>query len=291
MKRADDANVTDPTAPLSMPAEFGQEEEEEEEEEEEGIEWVTGLFGRHERDMFRAEILQQVVIGMGRLDMDVDEQYDLDDLEHDASSQAILNSRDEHVEETSEKQTENGKVKVNEFVNPYFPLLATPLSVVSSPSSAVSQASTSSTSFSSSHDHSLPVIVEHTSQDHPVENIIIQDSWIPSAPRPSHRTLPPPRDSTPWSSPDLSDSAHLSDLATDPSPFCVEEFGCNAENSLLEGSQNSYLYGGEEDGSDEQAAVGRLSSMSLMAAVAASGLFGIFLSLIPIPHLYRRLSW
>lgn len=33
---------------------------------------VVGLFGSHERSMFTQEILQQVVIGMGRLDVDYD---------------------------------------------------------------------------------------------------------------------------------------------------------------------------------------------------------------------------
>jgi serine/threonine-protein phosphatase 4 regulatory subunit 1 len=279
MKRADDANVADPTTPLYLSVELCQEEEDQ-------TESVTGLFRRDERDLFRTEILQQVVIGMGRLDMDVDDQYDLDGLPREqqqvTSDEVVLASEEEHRGERSEI----------DFVNPYFPLLVSPLSVVPPAGSADSQPSTSSSSsFSSSPDQSL-VIVEHASQEHPVEDIIIQDHWMPSAPRPSHRTLPPPRDPTPWSSPDLSDSAHLassSDSVTDSSH--VEEFGDNTEHRLFDGSQNSYLYGSEEDESDEQAAVGRLSSMSLMAAVAASGSFDVFLSLVSIPHLYRRLSW
>jgi serine/threonine-protein phosphatase 4 regulatory subunit 1 len=288
MKRADDVNTGDPTTPLYLSAENFQEEDDE-------TEWVTGLFGRNERDMFRTEILQQVVIGMGRLDMDVDDQCDLDDLSREYQQQTNDEAVTINGGETSREQSEMGKIKENDFVNPYFPLLASPFSVVSPPRSAVSQASTSlSPSSLSSLDPPQPSIVEPTPQNHPDEDITLQDDWMPSAPRPSYRTLPPPRDSTPWSSPDMSDVAHLessSDSATDSRHFYLEEFGSYGVYNLHEGSQNPYLYGSEEGESDEQAAVGRLSSMSLIAAVAASGLFGVFIFLVPIPHLYRRLSW
>jgi serine/threonine-protein phosphatase 4 regulatory subunit 1 len=285
MKRADDVNTGDPTTPLYLSAENFQEDVE--------MEWLTGLFGRNERDMFRTEILQQVVIGMGRLDMDIDDQCDLDDLSREYQQQTSDEAGT--VNGASREQSEMGKIKENDFVNPYFPLLVSPFSVVSPPRSAVSQASTSlSPSSLSSLDSPQPSIVEHTPRNHPDGDITLQDDWMPSAPRPSHRTLPPPRDSTPWSSPDMSDVAHLessSDSTTDSRHFYLEEFGSYGAYNLHEGSQNSYLYGSEEGESDEQAAVGRLSSMSLIAAVAASGLFGVFIFLVPIPHLYRRLSW
>lgn len=264
MKRADDLNAGDPTTPLYLSPEFFQEEDE--------TEWVTGLFGPDERDLFRTEILQQVVIGIGRLDMDVDHQSDLDhpsrEHQQETSNEAVFPSG-EDVGQMFRERSEVGRVGGNGLVNPYFPLLASPLSVVSPTNSAVPQASTSSSpSSSSSLDQSQPNIVELASQDHPVEDFTVQDDWIPSAPRPSHRTLPLPRDSTPWSSPDLPDSAHPASTSnsTTESP---------GEPPILhEGYQNSYLYNSEESESDGQAAVGRLSSMSLMAAVAASGCLG-----------------
>jgi len=270
MKKADNSNVRDPTTPLYLSAENCEQEEDE-------MDWVTGLFGRGERDMFRTEILQQVVIGMGRLDMDVDDQHDYNDLSRahrqDMGHEAVIARGEEDI---GREQSELGKIN---YTGPYLPLLASPLS---SASSAASQASTSSSTLSqTSH-------VEHPSQIHPVEEIAIEEDWVPSAPRPTHRTLPSPRHSTTWSSPDLSDPAHPAsslDSTTDPRHFCSEELGSRGDHSLHGGSQNSYGCGSEESESDEQAAVGRLSSMSLMAAVVASGLLDVCLSLESVSHL------
>ena len=287
MKRADDVNAGDPTTPTCLSAEICQEEDE--------MEWVTGLFGRHERDIFRTEILQQVVIGMGRLDMDADGQCNLDDIsrefQQDTSDKVVVANGKEDTGETSRTQPEMSWAKDHDFVNPYFPPLASPFSAVPSTSSAISTLLPPLSS--SSLDHPPPGTTDCVSQNQPVGDITFGDEWIPSAPRPSHRTLPPPRNSTPWSSPDMSDSAHLTSSAESASGsrhFYAEVFGSYGYDSH-EGSQNSDLYGNEEGESDDQAAVGRLSSMSLMAAVAASGLFGVFLFLVRTPHLCRRLSW
>jgi serine/threonine-protein phosphatase 4 regulatory subunit 1 len=277
MKTADDVNPTDPMTLLHLPIEIAQQDEDE-------LEWVTGLFGRDERDMFRSEILQQVVIGMGRLDMDIDEHYDHNDLsqphQQEMVDAAIIASGEEDVGEMPSTRSEIEEVKEDDFVNPYFPLLASRFSAPSSSSSSASQASTPSSS-SSSFSPSQPNAVECAIQDHSVAPMTIDDGWVPSAPRPSHRALPHARDSTPWSSPNLSDSAPLvspQDSATDSRRFNPDDSG-QREHSLLEGSQHSYGCGSEEGELDEQAAVGRLSSMSLMAAVAASGLSSISLSL------------
>ena len=287
MKRADDLNAGDPTTPIYLSAEICQDEDE--------TEWVTGLFGRNERDMFRTEILQQVVIGMGRLDMDVDDQCDLDDLsreyQQDTNDKAIVANGEENTGDTSSERSEIARAKDTDLVNPYFPLLASSFSAVSPSNSAVS--TLSSPLSSSSLDPALPSITDHFSQNQPVEDITIRDDWMPSAPRPSHRTLPPPRNSTPWSSPDLSNSAQLTssaESASDSRHFYSDEFGSNGGYNFHEGPSNSYFQGTEDGEPDDQAAVGRLSSMSLMAAVAASGLFGAFLFLVLTPHLYCRLS-
>ena len=60
-----------------------------------------GLFGTQERAMFMDEVLQQVVIGMGRLDVDVEEDIDPVD------EQPSLKARD------------------TDMLNPYFPSIST----------------------------------------------------------------------------------------------------------------------------------------------------------------------
>ncbi|TRM61890.1 hypothetical protein BD626DRAFT_433986 [Schizophyllum amplum] len=64
----------------------------------------TGLFGHEEREMFEHELLQQVVIGMGRLDQqwqNVDEEYSEDDLQamQDDHSHIGLHPGDEYPPE------------------------------------------------------------------------------------------------------------------------------------------------------------------------------------------------
>jgi serine/threonine-protein phosphatase 4 regulatory subunit 1 len=281
MKRADDVNAGDPITPICLSPEICQEEDE--------MEWATGLFGPHERDIFRTEILQQVVIGMGRLDMEV--HRELDDIsrefQRDTGDNVAIADGKGDTGETSRAQPEITRTNDHDFVNPYFPPLASPFPPVPSTSSATP--TLLSPLSSSSLGYSPPGTTDHVSQNHPIGDITLGDEWIPSAPRP---TLPYSRNSTPWSSPDMSDSAHLTSSAGSASGFrhfYVEDFGNYGGYSFHEGSQNSDLY--PDDQSDDQAAVGRLSSMSLMAAVAASGLFGVFLFLVRTPHLCRRLSW
>lgn len=60
-----------------------------------------GLFGTQERAMFMEEVLQQVVIGMGRLDVGVEE--DIDPIDEQPSSRA----------------------KDTDILNPYFPSMST----------------------------------------------------------------------------------------------------------------------------------------------------------------------
>ena len=66
---------------------------------------VIGLFGTQERAMFMQEVLQQVVVGMGRLDVGVDGNIDPID------EQPSLNARDD-----------------TDRINPYFSSISTPTS-------------------------------------------------------------------------------------------------------------------------------------------------------------------
>ena len=83
-----------------------------------------GLFGTQERAMFMEEVLQQVVIGMGRLDVDEEENIDLVD------EQPSLRARDTGL-------------------NSYFPSMSTPTSSFSFHpwSSSASSRSTESASL------------------------------------------------------------------------------------------------------------------------------------------------
>ncbi|KNZ74186.1 Serine/threonine-protein phosphatase 4 regulatory subunit 1 [Termitomyces sp. J132] len=147
----------------------------------------TGSFDRPEREMLRTELLQQVVIGMGRLDLDLEDQPSLPEDVSDTHSQ----SRDVERQELDQGGIASPRAtdarSRSEFANPYFP--------------------------------ALPI------------------QFTVSLPSPS------------------SDTSNTIDARSRLSP------------SLFRASD-------ELEDADEQAAVGRLSSMSLMAAVTASGTLG-----------------
>ena len=164
------------------------------------IQPFVGLFRRDERLMFRQEILQQVVIGMGRLDVDL--------LETDDIHQSPYPSPGEQARQTIH-------IEPNEL-NPYFPAVPP-------------QHGGADTSTSSHSGHSPQAVLS------------------PSIPTTGHLPFPP-QDLT------VEVAAHR---------------GGHFPHGEYEYDQNTY---GSEGGEDEQqAAVGRLSSMSLMAAVTASG--------------------
>lgn len=161
----------------------------------------VGLFRRDERLMFRQEILQQVVIGMGRLDVDL--------LETDDIHQSQYLSPGEQARQN----------EANEL-NPYFPAVSAPHRGADTPTSSHSGHSPQAALYPNSNASSIPT------------------AGLPF----------PPQDLT------VEVAAHR---------------GGHFPHGEYEYDQKTY---GSEGGEDEQqAAVGRLSSMSLMAAVTASG--------------------
>ncbi|KAI0273673.1 armadillo-type protein [Gloeopeniophorella convolvens] len=244
-------------------------------------------FGRHERRLFEQEILQQVVIGIGRLDV-VDEN---------------------NMQVDQENASAEPPSQVYSFGNDSTPtalLPSTPTNTTSQPASppanfgSLSHASTSFT----------PNSVTHPTNDI-THGITAEPASDPIIAKPDvARTHPPQVDLTP-SSPDmlatiteaqeyrpytLPQAANVpisppvpSPVQTSPllEPFepsglvggdsAAETSGLNA--SLSSASLGAHISEGADVNEDEepldaseQAAMGRLSSMSLMAAVSASGI-------------------
>ncbi|KAF8797930.1 ARM repeat-containing protein [Phlegmacium glaucopus] len=167
---------------------------------------VIGLFGAQERAMFMQEILQQVVIGMGRLDVGVEGDVDPKD------EQPSTRGRD------------------TDRINPYFPSISANRSPSSSStfhswSSSAPSRSTESTSL-------------HSQNMGPINDFSPGTEFPPSLPSTSPSHPPVALGST--------------------------------TNLIGFGNRDDDIYDDGEYIEDEQAAVGRLSSMSLMAAVTAS---------------------
>lgn len=113
-------------------------------------------------------------------------------------------------------------------------------------------------------------------------HVPMPDDWLPTDPLVRHRALPttPPFEVPPPPPPPVSAPIPLSVetlpvvQVQPPSTSPVAETAPrSAEGWLSPGSAARNLADDQDDGSDvnEEAAVGRLSSMSLMAAVTASG--------------------
>ncbi|KAF9564431.1 ARM repeat-containing protein [Agrocybe pediades] len=155
-----------------------------------------GLFGTEERAMFTAEILQQVVIGMGRLDDELSQEQATTPT---GSPMQVLAQGQQYPQEPSND-------------NPYFPPL---------PSNATSM---------------------------------------------QHRTM-----LSPGQGPERSQSAdrHTFSPGAEFPPNSANPVQTSVSDDHMDVDNAMELY--PEEGDDEQAAVGRLSSMSLMAAVTASG--------------------
>ncbi|KAJ7632513.1 armadillo-type protein [Roridomyces roridus] len=199
-----------------------------------------GLFGREERLMFEQELLQQVVIGMGRLDLDIE---DVEMVE------AQVTHRDWHFGEgpvhpvnspmAEVPNDENLVVSPHEpdkadddaqSVNSYFPVLPS----YSVPSPGSSNSSTPSTATDTSSSSSTPSV--HL------------NSTPPPASHHNSPRLRSPQSENPPASP-------ISSRRT--SSRAPSEAGTDDR--------------GTDEGDGDQASVGRLSSMSLMAAVTANG--------------------
>ncbi|KAF7295025.1 hypothetical protein MIND_01040600 [Mycena indigotica] len=243
MRKVDNLQSTAP-APLS-----GSDSSDSDSAAEDAEEIVVGLFGKEERLMFEHELVEQVVIGMGRLDTEDDVDVDSNSanisqeggwpVQHGFPPGITVVTPEEEVQSQAltsfnlEKQS-----PTSPLVTSYFPAL--PDYSVPSPGSSNSSTPSSATDTSSSSSSSSPA--KHSP---PIEQ--------PA--RPS-RTPGSPFNEVPPRSPNTTAS---------PRPKT------NVPSSASDAGTDERRTEGTDDGEGDQAAMGRLSSMSLMAAVTASG--------------------
>ena len=176
---------------------------------------AAGLFLRDERDIFRNEILQQIVIGMARLDIDLDD-LPAEGLQPDQPRDPSSYFQDFADIPAGSNVQMVASQSVSETFNPLFPP-ASPSETSCSPSPMASENSGSSSASMAMPDIAAPrsISAEFTGSQSPVE-----ERWSSRPPQ--------------------------SDWADE-------------------------MEGYESQSEGHQGAVGRLSSMSLIAAVAASG--------------------
>ncbi|KAH9484240.1 Serine/threonine-protein phosphatase 4 regulatory subunit 1 [Psilocybe cubensis] len=181
--------------------------EDEDEDDDDEAPLATGLFGHRERAMFTQEILQQVVIGMGKLDVD-----------YEPEQEPPVSQGQQHPA-TSSQFSES---------NPYFPSLS------------------SQSSNADRHENvSMRSVIDQTTSSAGAQFHTDAQTSSPAGPSSA---------GTQFSNLHAPSSSH-----SDPgSPMAVD-------------TNDSDNWDDVDDGEDEQAAVGRLSCMSLMAAVTASG--------------------
>ncbi|KAL0947025.1 hypothetical protein HGRIS_013168 [Hohenbuehelia grisea] len=331
--RADEKEGLVPPIPLEP--QYGLPQDDDDDELLSGDDLVIGLFSRTQRQMFASELICQVVIGMGRLDVKEEEEpADIDARAYDYESwSAATPSANDHPSIACESHAPGSGTYVEEVdeerknnFNPYFPSFPAPSPIDSSPSDSTpsSTASTSSSSPSST--------VESIDMHDGVSN---GSSSTVSPPEMATDDSPPsssskerqPEDQSqhylpnPVSGPPSPLIAHSSPVMPMSRPLLpssparsLEETSWPAESSVTQHSTDPALlrpdlerrnsspphdgsfsipstfresndvhrfsetegmdvdeYDDELDSEAEQAAVGRVSSMSLMAAVAASG--------------------
>ncbi|KAJ6496574.1 armadillo-type protein [Mycena vitilis] len=245
----------------------------EEEEEEEEI--TVGLFGREERLMFEQELLQQVVIGMGRLDVDTEDDVELygghvsqeptqdDWIRHSGGGAVQVATAEEDAggEPVVVSPRESEKLNIvqpaNENVNPYFPVL--PPYSVPSPGSSNSSTPSSATDTSSSSSPSMSL--GNTSPSNSVD----APSHSPAPATLGQDSLAGLRHSN-MTSPQGSPQTENPSVASGPTSSRHD-----LPSSASSNATDDHRADGTDDGEGDQASVGRLSSMSLMAAVTANG--------------------
>ncbi|KAJ7273605.1 armadillo-type protein, partial [Mycena haematopus] len=217
------------------------------EDEESAEDIPVGLFGREERLMFEQELLQQVVIGMGRLDVLIRKMTEW--ARHSGDNLVQVTSLDEEaggeprVTSPTEPEKHDEVQPAGAIVNPYFPVSPPyrPLSPGSSNSSTPSTITDSSSSSSSS---SSPAV------------------FPGNVPSPSSSAS----DTPPFVPRSESQQKPLADLPTAEIASTAQSPTATRQTILHAGAAE-----GTDDGEGDQASVGRLSSMSLMAAVTANG--------------------
>ncbi|KAG2158366.1 armadillo-type protein [Suillus bovinus] len=189
-----------------------------------------GLFGRHERMLFEEEVIQQLVIGMGRLEPSEDET-DADEVWYTPAVEVLQ---------------PDPPLPSNSFVNPYFPSTHIPLS------SSMYDPATASMSAPVSNLPSPPVGVP---PPHPEAEAMVVDispmAVLSLQLNDAGQHSPVQTSEGAWEHDSMPDTTHTGSAHSDPG-LDVQE-------------------GGQDIDLGEQAAVGRLSSMSLIAAVVAGG--------------------
>ncbi|KAJ6630685.1 armadillo-type protein [Mycena sp. CBHHK59/15] len=295
-------NAREPGSQVGVPAPVASTSDSDSEEDDSTENIPIGLFGPEERSMFEQELLQQVVIGMGRLDIDIEDDAEL--YEGQYCEEDVDESWPQHPGEGEavevvgvEEQADNGEDVVmsprelekppeaspaSENVNPYFPIL--PSYSVLSPGSSNSSTPSSVTDTSSSSSSPSPVSSGHpsppvslnpsrSSTSSLMTNAASQGSELSSTR--SETTLgdrPSSRQSNTQSIARVSPQAEFP-----PGPSSIP----SPSRSLFNLSPSVSEVGSDEmrridemdmdDVEGDQASVGRLSSMSLMAAVTANG--------------------
>lgn len=226
---------------------------------------ITGLFGPQERAMFQDEILQQVVIGMGHLDIDAEYPISPGPVPSELSKNDIVAGRPGHSESFEYQPTKD-------TVNPYFPTTFSDRSF----GSLVPNNSHTSTPLDLSLPNNRlidPLSSKHlsdrqtsppTSTTHLTRTRFMNDVSSSN----SHSVIPADQLNPPQSgrlSPELVDSV--------PPGGIKNEIGFDSAHDRVGFSWKCTCDDTNEhdDYDDQKAAVGRLSSMSLMAAVTASG--------------------
>ncbi|KAJ7489817.1 armadillo-type protein [Mycena galericulata] len=265
----------DAGATVSSPSPLVAASDSDSEEDEDPVEDIpVGLFGREERLMFEQELLRQVVIGMGRLDLDTEDDVDVSEGHVSHEDHWRRHSGEGLVEVADLEEEPNGEPRVisppelekpdealplpNEPVNSYFPVL--PSYSVPSPGSSNSSTPSSATDTSSS--SSSPSTFPDTNPPPPSRSM---DSPPVLAPA-------PPPDSPEIEQPPLREVSNVPQGSLQESPSSSPRRNLfHISGTASDAGTDEHGTDGTDDGDGDQASVGRLSSMSLMAAVTASG--------------------
>jgi serine/threonine-protein phosphatase 4 regulatory subunit 1 len=213
--------------------------------------YPSGLFGRSERKMFQDEILQQVVIGMGKLDASEEEQ------EWDGRHEEAALQQRQPLD--TKAKIKDDRPRSEDVVNPYFPVLPSNRAASSAVSESPAVASTvaPATNAFATRTTTPTAGGKADAKANPVLHVSFAQLPVASSSVASYQ----PEDQVVFS-PDW--------VPTDP-PIVRQERESDYHGDSLDETDHGAVIEGEVD---EQAAVGRLSSMSLMAAVTASGMLG-----------------
>ncbi|KIJ68977.1 hypothetical protein HYDPIDRAFT_105528 [Hydnomerulius pinastri MD-312] len=210
---------------------------------------ACGLFGRAQRQMFEEEIVHQLVIGIGRLDAAMEDD-DVTEIWYDATARTPAAEFPEGQLTTSPSVANDQPHDAP--VNPYFPLpTSTPLPATLSSASTLAPSSTL-----------LAVSIDPPLLSPP-----------PGVPPLQPAPEPPPVDPSPMASIAFHYEAAGSGEPSSPEgTTCPQDMvpsGMPQPESIAADQEQAEA--DDEIDPGEQAAVGRLSSMSLIAAVTAGG--------------------